>query len=158
MSGFGSDDPRDMPAHFFYRSLRVNYETAVRADTDKQNCSICPRHWYADAIFPCDRCGAQFAFTAAEQRAWYEDYGFWVDSLPRHCLACRQDLRNLKALRQEYDRSVAHAVRHGDLASKKRLAGVIDQLYELGGELPARINENRRQLASQIAQSEEGAA
>jgi hypothetical protein len=31
MSGFGNDDPREMPAHFFYRSLRVNYETAVRS-------------------------------------------------------------------------------------------------------------------------------
>jgi hypothetical protein len=40
MSGFGSDDPRAMPAHFFYRSLRVNYETAVRSNSDKQNCSI----------------------------------------------------------------------------------------------------------------------
>ena len=65
MNGFGNDDPRDMPAHLFYRSLRVNHETAVRADTDKQNCSICPRYWYADAIFPCDRCGAEFTFTAS---------------------------------------------------------------------------------------------
>lgn len=158
MNGFGNDDPRDMPAHLFYRSLRVNHETAVRADTDKQNCSICPRYWYADAIFPCDRCGAEFTFTAAEQRAWYEDYGFWVDSLPRHCLACRRDLRDLKALRQEYDRNVTNAIRHGNLESKKRLAVVIDQLYELGGKLPPRINEHRRQLASQIARAEEGAA
>lgn len=158
MSGFGSDDPLDMPAHLFHRSLRVDYETAVRGDTDKQNCSICPRHWYVDAIFQCDRCGAEFTFTTAEQRAWYEDYGFWVDSLPRHCPACRRELRNLKTLRQEYDRTVAQAIRHGTLESKQRLAGVIDQLYELGGELPPRINETRRQLASQIARAEGGAA
>jgi hypothetical protein len=158
MSGFGSDDPRKMPEHFFYRSVRVNYKTAVRADTDKQNCSICPRYWYVETIFPCARCGAEFSFSAAEQRAWYEDYGFWVDSLPRHCLACRRDLRNLKAVRQEYDQSVAHALQRGDLESKKRLARVIDQLYEFGGELPPRINENRRRLANQIARAEEGAA
>lgn len=156
MSGFGSDDPREMPEHFFYRSLRLNYQTAVRADTGKQNCSICPRHWYVEAIFPCARCGAEFSFNAAEQRAWYEDYGFWVDSLPRHCLACRRELRNLKAARQEYDQNVAHALQHGDLESRKRLAGVIDQLYEFGGELPPRINENRRRLANQIARAEEG--
>jgi hypothetical protein len=158
MSGFGSDDPREMPAHFFYRSLRVHYDTALRADTDKQNCSVCPRCWYVDASFRCDRCGAEFLFSAAEQRAWYEDYGFWVDSLPRHCLACRRDLRNLKAARQEYDRGVAHTLRHGDLESKKRLAGVIDQLYELGGELPPRINEHRRRLANQIAKAQGGEA
>ena len=45
MSGFGSDNPREMPAHFFYGSLRINYETAIRAAADKQNCSICPRYW-----------------------------------------------------------------------------------------------------------------
>ena len=35
---------------------------------------------------------------------------------------------------------------------------MIDQLYELGGELPPRINENRRRLARQIARAEEGGA
>lgn len=150
MFSFGEDDPREMPAHFFFRALRINHETAVRADVGKQNCSICPRYWYVDAIFPCERCGAEFTFSAGEQRAWYEEYGFWVDSLPRHCLPCRRDLRTLKAARQEYDRSVAHVLLHGDIASKQRLALVIDQLYELGGELPPRINENRRRLASEL--------
>jgi hypothetical protein len=154
MSGFGSDNPREMPAHFFYRSLRIDYETAVRSDPGKQNCSICPRYWYVDAIFPCDRCGAEFAFTADEQRVWYEDYGFWVDSVPRHCLACRRDLRTLRAVRQEYDRQVTGVLERGDLESKKRLAAVIDQLYGFGGELPPRINENRRRLANQIARAE----
>ena len=158
MSSFGSDDPREMPPHFFYRSLRVNYETAVRSDPSRQNCSICPRYWYVDAIFPCARCGAEFSFTAAEQRTWYEEYGFWVDSLPKHCPSCRRELRNLKGLRQEYDQSVAQVLQAGDLESKKRLAGIIDQLYEIGGELPPRINENRRRLAKQIAGAETGAA
>ena len=154
MSGFGSDNPCEMPAHLFYRSVRIDYETAVRSDPGKQNCSICPRYWYVDAIFPCDRCGAEFAFTADEQRVWYEDYGFWVDSVPRHCLACRRDLRTLRAVRQEYDRQVTGVLEHGDLESKKRLAAVIDQLYEFGGELPPRINENRRRLANQSARTE----
>ena len=29
---FGRHDPREMPAHFFYRSLRIEYGSAVRAD------------------------------------------------------------------------------------------------------------------------------
>jgi hypothetical protein len=158
MSGFGSDDPREMPAHFFYRALRLDYDTAVRAGTEKQNCSICPRYWYVDAFFRCERCAAEFDFSAAEQRAWYEEYGFWVDSLPRHCPACRQHLRDLKAVRQEYDRTATHVLRQGDLESRKRLAAVIDQLCELGGELPPRINENRRRLANHLARSQEGLA
>jgi len=147
-----------MPPHFFYGSLRINYETAIPAAVDKQNCSICPRYWYVDAVFGCARCGAEFLFSAGEQRAWYEEYGFWVDSLPRHCPECRRDLRKLKAVRHEYDQNVAHTLRHGDLESKKRLASVIDQLCERGGELPPRINENRRRLASQIARAEKGEA
>jgi Probable zinc-ribbon domain len=156
MSDFGRDDPREMPPHFFYGSLRLDYHTAVRADADKQNRSICPRHWYVDTIFLCARCDAEFLFSATEQRAWYEEYGFWVDSLPKHCLACRRELRGLKAARKEYDATVAQVIREGDLTSKKRLAEVIDQLYELGGELPARINETRRRLANQIASAGEG--
>lgn len=42
----------------------------------------------------------------------------------------------------------------GDIEAKKRLAGVIDQLCELGGDLPPRINENRRRLANQISKGE----
>jgi hypothetical protein len=157
VSGFGRDDPREMPVHFFYGSIRIDYESAVRADTARQNCSICPRYWYIDASFRCVRCDREFAFTAGEQRTWYEEYGFWVDSLPKHCLPCREGLRNLKELRREYDREVAHAMESDGLERKKHLADVIDQLYEIGGELPTKIHENRRRLGRQIARLEEGA-
>ncbi len=154
MSGFGRDNPREMPAHLFSGSLRIDYSSAVRADPERQNCSICPRYWYIDTIFSCGRCGREFEFAATEQRVWYEDCGFWIDSLPKHCLACRQELRDLKATRQEYDRHVAEALETADIELKKRLASVIDRLYELGGQLPPRIHENRRRLALQIARSE----
>lgn len=158
MISFGREDPREMPTHFFSGSLRMDYATAVRANTADQNCSICPRYWYVDAAFPCSRCGAEFVFTAAEQRVWYEEYRFWVDARPKHCPTCRRDLRQLKAARMEYDRSVAPVLADSDLARKKRLATVIDELYELGGELPPRINEVRRRLAGEIRKSEGGAA
>jgi Probable zinc-ribbon domain len=157
MSDFGRSNPREMPGHFFYRSLRVDYDTAVRANVETQNCSICPRYWYVDAAFRCERCGVEFTFSAAEQRAWYEDYGFWIDALPTHCLSCRRKLRELKAARQEYDQSIGQVLQAGNLEAKKRLASVIDQLYEIGGELPPRINENRRHLANQIAKADQGA-
>ena len=117
-----------MPVHFFLGSLRVHYATAVRADTEEQNCSICPRYWYVDAAFRCSRCGAEFVFSAAEQRMWYEEYRFWVDALPKHCPDCRRELRQLKTTRKKYDRSVASILAEGDLASKKRLVRVIDAL------------------------------
>ena len=152
MSGnFGRDDPREMPAHFFFRSLRIEYGSAVRADPGRQNCSICPRYWYVDTTFACDRCDGEFTFSAEEQQIWYEEYGFWIDSLPKHCLECRRELRELKAARREYDRNVEEAINSTDPELKRRLAHVIDELYELGGELPLRINENRRRLARQLS-------
>lgn len=151
---FGEDDPREMPRHLFFGAVGMDYETAVRSNPGKQNCSICPRYWYVDAFFRCDRCGSKFVFSAAEQRVWYEEYGFWVDSIPRHCVPCRRELRDLKAARREYDATVERVLAGGDLESRKQLAKVIDQLYELGGPLPAQITENRRRLAKQIASAE----
>jgi hypothetical protein len=146
-----------MPVHFFYGSLRTDYDSATRANPDRQNCGVCPRYWYVDAVFRCARCGSEFPFTAEEQRVWYEEYGFWVDAFPKRCVVCRRDLRRLKDLRREYDRDVADALESGDLESKKHLAGIIDQLYEAGGELPPRINESRRRLARQIERLEKRA-
>jgi Probable zinc-ribbon domain len=157
MSDFGRNDPRQMPVHFFYRALRIDYRTAVRADVERQNCSICPRYWYVEATFSCENCAVEFTFSAAEQKAWYEDYGFWIDSLPKRCLACRHKLRELKSVRQEYDQTVAQVLQTGDLEAMKHLARVIDQLYEIGGELPPRINQNRRRLANQISRADRGA-
>lgn len=154
MIDFGRNDPREMPAHLFFGSVRVDYGTAVRADFEKQNCSICPRYWYVDAVFLCARCRHEFTFSAAEQHAWYEDYGFWIDSLPTRCLICRRNLRDLKRARREYDQRVAEVLQARDLKAKKRLARVIDRLYETGGELPPRINENRRRLANQISKAD----
>lgn len=158
MTAFGRDDPREMPPHFFYGSLRVDHVRAVRANVERQNYSMCPRHWYADAVFRCERCTGEFTFSAAEQRVWYEEYGFWVDAFPKHCLACRRALREVAHARQEYDRLVEATLASTDLAPKRRLAAIIDQLYELGGELPPRINENRRRLAREIAKADRAAS
>jgi hypothetical protein len=150
MTDFGRDDPREMPVHFFYGSLRLDYESAVPAEVARQNYSVCPRYWYIDATFRCVRCGNEFIFSAQEQKVWYEEYWFWVDAHPKHCVDCRRDLRRLKTLRSEYDETVARVLEQGGEDERKRLASVIDQLYELGGELPSRINENRRRLAKAI--------
>ena len=155
MIDFGNENPRQMPRHLFAGVLRLDYSTAVRSNPERQNCSICPRYWYVDAMFACDRCGSEFTFTAAEQRTWYEEYGFWIDSLPRHCLDCRRELRDLKAARQDYDRRIKESLEGDDLELKKHMAVVIDLLYELGGALPQRINENRKRLARQVAKAEQ---
>jgi hypothetical protein len=147
---FGESDPRVMPRHFFWGALHLEFESALKADVSKQNYSVCPRYWYIDATFHCLRCGREFCFTADEQRHWYEERQFYVDSQARHCVECRHARRELRQRRQEYDRQIAAALQSDDLALKQRLAEVIDELYEFDASLPEKINENRRILAQQI--------
>ena len=148
---FGQNDPQQMPPHFFWRHLRLDYDSAIKADTSKQDFSVAPRHWYIDATFECNRCHKEFCFTAAEQKAWYEDYAFYVDSCPNECQVCRREIRRLKSLWQEYDREIAQALlTRTELEVKTRLASVIDELREAGEALPAKTHENREVLAKQI--------
>jgi ferritin-like protein len=44
-------------------------------------------------------------------------------------------------------------LRSQNVELKERVVAVIDRLYELGGELPLRINENRARLARQLART-----
>ena len=82
---------------------------------------------------------------------WYEDLGFWIDSLAKHCSKCRRVLRELTALQQEYDRDVAAVLsRKASLNRKQRLLEVVDSLDGSGVKLPHKVCENRRILAKQV--------
>jgi hypothetical protein len=140
-----------MPPHFFFRAKKLDYDTAVRADVDKQNYSTAPRHWYIDAEIGCERCGEVFRFSADEQRAWYETYRFYVDSFPRKCNDCRRTSRHMKDLRQQYEARIAEALRGRDIELKRNLVEVISELQMLGSLLEDRILENRQVLLRQIA-------
>lgn len=153
LDSFGERDPRNMPRHLFSGALHLDYATAVKADVSKQNYSVCPRHWYINAAFHCARCGDAFVFTADEQKFWYEELSFWIDSRAKHCGECRRELRELKALRQEYDREVsAVLMRDASLERKQRLLEVMDSLDGFGVSLPEKVCENRRILVTQIEQ------
>ncbi|WP_442485696.1 zinc-ribbon domain containing protein [Aeoliella sp. SH292] len=143
-----------MPIHLFWGVKHLDYSTAVRAATSKQNFTVCPRHWYIDAAFHCSRCGESFVFTAEEQKFWYEELRFWVDSLPKECINCRRELRELKALQQEYDRGIAAALlKSTDIVEKRRLVLVIEAMEAGGLALADGVRENHRVLLSQIAKN-----
>ena len=147
---FGDSDPRKMP-NLFGGSRHIDYSTAVRADVTQQSFCVCPRHWYIDAAFECSRCGESFVFTADEQKFWYEELKFWIDSLPRECAKCRKELRALKALQQEYDRDIASALsKRTSVDQKQRLVAVIEAIEAGGVKLAQTATENRRILLSQI--------
>jgi hypothetical protein len=152
VDGFGHDDPRKMPVGGFFRgAIRLDYATAVRANDARQNFSVCPRQWYIDATFRCARCKKQFVFSAKEQRYWYEKLQFYVDSYPKHCKSCRQDVRRLKALQEEYDRDSAAALaKSADVKQKKRMVAVVNMLDRGGVELPEKAYDKQRILKQQL--------
>ena len=101
MDIFGDTDPKKMPQHFFHGAVSINYDTAVRADVSKQDYTVCPRQWYIDSTFKCMDCCKDFLFSAEEQRYWYEQRRFYVDSKPTRCPACRKKERARKLAAQK---------------------------------------------------------
>ncbi|WP_353962720.1 zinc-ribbon domain containing protein [Acaryochloris thomasi] len=130
--------------------MHLDHSSAVRADVSRQNYSVCPRYWYVDATSKCSRCKKMFCFTIADQKRWYEELGFYVDSYAKNCRACRNDERKQKSLRQAYDRDIEATLCSNDIVAKKCLADVIDELCSYNSALPAKLHENRRLLNKQI--------
>lgn len=150
---FGENNPKRMPSHLFFGSRRKDYSTAQRADISKQNYSVCPRHWYMDATFICRDCREEFTFTASEQRFWYEDRHFWIDSLPTRCIPCRKDQRARLNLRNRYDSLIATALGACPPERKKEVVAIIDELEAAEDEIPEKMKQNRTVLYAQLAKA-----
>lgn len=74
---------------------------AVRGDITKQQyCGAChrPHYFYVDETRRCVQCYADFVFSAAEQKYWYETRQFHYRSIPIRCRACRRRARSAKVL------------------------------------------------------------
>lgn len=70
---------------------------ALLADPTKQTfVDFVPYYGYFDLPFVCDTCGKDFVFPALEQRYWYENLKFWVQSKPKNCADCRRKKREAK--------------------------------------------------------------
>ena len=151
MDIFGSTDPALMPPHFFWGATHVALVTAIRANIDNQNYTVAPRHWYVDAEFDCESCGESFVFSASEQQAWYEEYRFYVDSIPRKCKNCRRAVRHIKNLRREYDEQIGHVLEGDNEDAKKALVGTIDAIEECSTKLERRMQDNRARLLRQLS-------
>ena len=150
---FGSTDPSKMPPHFFFGALHIDYSSAVRADVAVQDYSVAPRHWYIDARFRCRECGAEFVWSAAEQKNWFEVYRFYVDSEPTRCRECRAKRRDAVGLRQEYDELVSVArLSSCSPEEKKRVVAIIDELEGYWGVLPEKMLQTRTVLRKQLTE------
>jgi hypothetical protein len=147
---FGGNDPKEMPAHFFSGAARMDIHTAQQAKISKQNFSVCPRCWYVDAVFVCRDCSKEFTFSAAEQRFWYEDCHFWIDSRPTCCAACRKEQRTRLNLKKRYDSLIATALGACPVEVKKEVVAIINELEAGEDDLPERMKQNRATLYAQL--------
>lgn len=155
---FGRGNPRQMPRHFFWDVRSMDYKTAVRADISKQNYTVCPRHWYVNATFICRDCGQEFVFTASEQRFWYEEKHFYVDSCPKSCVVCRQAERTRIEHRRRYDEIITEALGNCALERKQEAVDLICEIEATEESLPVRMQENRTGLLKQLAKRADGTA
>jgi hypothetical protein len=158
MDIFGSTAPNLMPEHFFISDTTVSldYDHVLRADIERQNYSVAPRNWYIASTIKCRTCGEDFLFSVDEQKRWYEEFRFYVDSFPNRCRDCRAELREIKQLRQEYDAAIQEALQTscGDIALKRKLVTNIERLIDSDGGAADKMLERRDILVAQIRRLE----
>jgi hypothetical protein len=154
MSFFGEADPKLMPLHFFHGARELLYATADRADVNKQNYCVAPRHWYITAVIPCIDCRQDFTFSTSEQRFWYEELQFYVDSFPNRCPACRKQQRHMLELKQRYDSLISAALGRSSAEEKRRAINLINELESLEYQVSERMKHNRALLTAQVANLE----
>ncbi len=68
---------------------------------------LAPYLAYSDIGHRCSDCGEKFVFTKHEQRFWYEELGFWVQSRPKQCVACRQKRRTTAEANTRLQQAIA---------------------------------------------------
>src|SRR5687767_4921515 len=66
-------------------AIAVDESHCVTANPEKQNYSVIAESTYCSMQLTCERCHQPFWFTANEQQMWYEQWGFWIDSIPKEC-------------------------------------------------------------------------
>lgn len=81
----------------------IEQKKAVKANPDKQTyCDHLPILAYYDQKYNCKSCEVEFIFSKEEQKFWYEELNFWVQSKPKHCKECRK----LKRKEKEYHKRI----------------------------------------------------
>jgi hypothetical protein len=113
-----------------YSAETIFPESAIKADTDRQNYSIYSRGYYVDILKRCRTCSRHFLFFAREQRHWYEELGFHIDADCVHCPQCRRSEHQLRRRFHRYSDNVKKAdLSEPDLAV---LVGDAVYLWEAG--------------------------
>lgn len=74
-------------------AIAVDETNFVAADATRQHFTVVAETFYYSMKLRCEQCHTEFWFSANEQQKWYEDWGFWIDSVPKECKSCRKEIR-----------------------------------------------------------------
>ena len=95
---------------------------AERADISKQTfCDAPPYLAFYDTTYFCEDCGKEFVFGTSEQRYWYEELQFWVQSRPKQCKDCRKKRR----VQVHANLAYQHALETLDISNPSSLLEVV---------------------------------
>jgi len=78
-------------------------DTAVPADLTRQSPATFPVTHYFDLKRSCDDCRKPFIFFAEEQKYWYEELGFGLESDCIGCAFCRKKQQGIAQSRAWYE-------------------------------------------------------
>jgi hypothetical protein len=102
----GLNPPQDLEQTFFHWHSRDDVRvpnTAISADLSRQSRATVPVTHYFDVKRRCEECGKPFLFFAEEQRYWYEELGFPLESDCVRCVPCRKRQQGLDRSRDRYE-------------------------------------------------------
>lgn len=77
--------------------------TAIIANLKRQTAATVPVTHYFDVERTCRDCGKPFIFFAQEQKHWYEELGFGLDSDCVRCVPCRKRQQGISRVRERYE-------------------------------------------------------
>jgi hypothetical protein len=117
-------------AHWRYASLKYFPETAIPAEQGKQNYAEYSRKLYVDIEETCKSCKREFIFFALEQKYWFEELKFWVDSHCVKCVNCRKKDFEIKQMQVKYSKLVSKIDRTADETQMVKAIG--QELFALG--------------------------
>ncbi len=117
-------------AHWRYSGVKYFPETAIAADTSKQNYAIYPRAIYVDIEESCELCHRPFIFFAKEQQHWFEKLGFWIDAHCTKCMECRKKDQEIRFMQKRYQELIGSQQRTS--SESRELKNIAMKLYQLG--------------------------
>jgi len=95
---------RKLPsAAFNAYDVRRIPDTAILADLTRQTPAMVAVTHYFDLDRVCIDCDRRFIFFAAEQKHWYEELGFGLESECVRCVDCRKREQGLTQTAQRYE-------------------------------------------------------